>query len=83
MAMIKSDPAAEDARMRKAHIMVDDEREQAFLTPEMAEQFADELIGYASEVRHLARTARLHNQSSGDSDPNMDEALRRVRDGAM
>jgi hypothetical protein len=27
----------------------------------------------------MARTARLHNQTVGDSDPNMDEALRRVR----
>lgn len=72
MAMVKTDPASSDVRLRQAHVLVDDERDVAFLTPEMAEQFADELIGFASEVRHLARAARLHNQTVAGSSPTSD-----------
>ncbi|MEU0786296.1 hypothetical protein ABZ341_32545 [Streptomyces sp. NPDC006173] len=72
MAMLKTDPASPDFRLRQAHVLVDDEREVAFLTPETAEQFADELIGFASEVRHLARAARLHNRTVAGSSPTND-----------
>ncbi|MCX4592353.1 hypothetical protein OG819_22250 [Streptomyces sp. NBC_01549] len=81
MAMLKTDPTAEDTRLREAHIVLDDETNFACLTPEMAEKLADDVIGFASELRHMARTARLHNRPTPDSDPNMDEALRRVRGG--
>ncbi|MBV2357821.1 hypothetical protein KUM39_26275 [Streptomyces sp. J2-1] len=83
-ARLEVDPAAGDARLREAHILVNEESspEEARLTPDMAETLADELIGLASHLRHLARSARLHNQAQGgDSDPDMDEALRRVRAG--
>lgn len=81
-ASIKSDAGATDPELRKAHIVLDDgSGEDAFLTEDMAEAVADKLIGLASEIRHQARTARLANQTAVDSDPDMDEALRRVRAG--
>jgi hypothetical protein len=81
-ATVQTDPVAADPRLAAAHVVVEDENaEYAHLTPEMAEEYADSLIGFASELRHLARTARMHNASQGDSDPDMDEALRRVRAG--
>ena len=49
--------------------------EYAHLTPEMAEELADKAVSFASYLRSLARTARLHN-AAGDSDPDMDEATR-------
>lgn len=79
-AAIQSDPAASDPRLRQAHIVVEDRgNEYAHLTPEMTEELADKAVSFASHLRQLARTARLHN-SAGDSD--MDEALRRVQGGA-
>jgi hypothetical protein len=47
----------------------------------MADDLANELIAFAAQIRAAARTARLANHV-GDSDPSMDEALRRVRGGA-
>jgi hypothetical protein len=83
-ATVQTDPVAADPRLSSAHVVVEDMGgEYAYLTPEMAEQYADNLIGFASELRHLARTARQHNQANGDSDPDMDEALRRVRSGGV
>lgn len=86
-ATVSSDPAATDPQFRAAHVVVQDAGGNAYshLTPEMAERLADEAIGFASELRHQARTARLHNQTvrNGDSDPDMDEALRRVREGGV
>lgn len=81
-ATVQTDPVAADPRLSSAHVVVEDQDgDFAYLTPEMAEAYADDLIGFASELRHLARTASLHNQANGDSDPDMDEALRRVRQG--
>ncbi|MEU6768633.1 hypothetical protein ABZ916_39750 [Streptomyces sp. NPDC046853] len=78
-AAIKSDPASTDPRLRAAHVVVDEGiGEDAHMSPELAEAFADELIGFASEVRRLARIASLAN-GVADSDPSMNEALRRVR----
>ncbi|MEU6567320.1 DUF6907 domain-containing protein [Streptomyces parvulus] len=83
-AGLEADPAASDSDMRRAHVVVEDGSNYAYLTPQMAEQLADRVVGFASELRHLARTARLHNSvESGDSDPDMDEALRRVRGEAV
>jgi hypothetical protein len=66
-ASVQLDPAASDPQMRAAHVLVSDStgNNDAYLTPEMADAVADELIGLASELRHKARTARLHNASQG------------------
>lgn len=82
-ARLFSDPTSDDPRMRAAHVLVDDDTPlQAHLTPEMADRLADDFVAFASQLRHLARAARAHNETAGDSDPDMDEALRRVRGGA-
>jgi hypothetical protein len=82
-ASIQSDVGSHDPRLRGAHVVLDDgSQEDAFLTADMTEKLADDLIGFASQLRHIARTVRLANQATGDSDPDMDEALRRVRGGA-
>lgn len=76
---VKADPSSDDPRLRAAHVVVDKGAgKDACMTPELAEAFADELIGFASEVRRLARIASLAN---GPVDPavSMDEALRQVR----
>ncbi|MGY3845263.1 DUF6907 domain-containing protein [Streptomyces hydrogenans] len=53
---ITADPVAEDRRMREAHLLVDvGGGEQAHLTPEMADELADDLIAFASQLRHKAR----------------------------
>lgn len=82
-ASIKAEASPHDPQLHAAHVVVDDCSNDAHLSPEMAESLADELIGFASDLRQLARTVRLHNQSNGDSDPTMDEALRRVREGGV
>ncbi|KMS81807.1 hypothetical protein ACH49_01360 [Streptomyces leeuwenhoekii] len=77
---VEADPSSSDPRMRAAHVLVgDDSRDEARLTPEMADEMADELVAWAAHLRQQARIVRLANQ--GDSDPDMDEALRRVREG--
>lgn len=81
-AMLQADPASTDPRLRQAHIGIETGGLPDYHTPDMADAFADSLIAFALQLRGLARTARLHNAASGDSDPDMDEALRRVRGGA-
>jgi hypothetical protein len=82
-AWVESDPAAKEPEFRAAHVTVMDSggNNYCHLTPAMAEKLADDAIGFASELRHQARIARLANQAAGDSDPCMNEALRRVRGG--
>ncbi|MEU0038472.1 hypothetical protein [Streptomyces sp. NPDC006333] len=81
-ARLHSDPGATDSRLRAAHVLVDDESVEAYLTPEMAERTADELIAFAAQLRHLAREAREFNaQASRPRRSQADEALRRVRAG--
>jgi hypothetical protein len=79
-AYIEADPIATNPLMQAAHITVEDpiSANMALLTPDMADKLADDVIGFASHLRHLARTARLSNQA-GDSNPDMDEALRQVQ----
>jgi hypothetical protein len=80
---VACDPAAPEPSLRAAHVLIDDENpDEARLTPDMADELASELIAFAAQIRSAARTARLHNAAAGDSDPDMDEALRRVRGGA-
>ncbi|WP_328449838.1 hypothetical protein OG780_19265 [Streptomyces sp. NBC_00386] len=83
-ATVESDPVATEPEFKAAHITVQDAGGNSYshLTPEMAERLADEVVGFAAQLRHQARTCRLANQVTGDSDPDMDEALRRVRLGA-
>jgi hypothetical protein len=65
-AWIESDPVAMDPSFKAAHIVVGDASgdEGSHITPEMAEKLADDLIGFASELRHMARTARQANASA-------------------
>lgn len=80
-ARIASDPIAAEPSLRAAHVLIGDGgADEARLTPDMADEVADEIISFASEIRSAARTARLHN-AAGDSDQNLDEALRRVQGG--
>lgn len=53
-----ADPISEDPRMRAAAVVVTDGSNDAYLTPDMADEFADGLVAFAEQVRALARTAR-------------------------
>lgn len=62
-AALGVDPMSTDPALRDAHIIVSDEGSvDAYLTPEMADQAADDLAQLAAKLRETARTARLHNQ---------------------
>jgi len=62
-ASVGIDPMSSDPELQAAHIVVSDEgNADAYLTPEMADDTADELEALASKLREAARTARLHNQ---------------------
>lgn len=65
-AMLQADPASSDPRLRKAHIGIETDGLPDVHTPEMAEQFADDLIRFALQLRGLAATARLHNQHAAE-----------------
>ena len=80
---VECDPAATEPEFRAAHITAQDAGGNVYshLTPDMAEKLADEVIAFASDLRQQARIARQANQATGDSAPDMDEALRRVRQG--
>lgn len=82
-ARLHSDPAATDPRLSAAHVLLDDESVQVYLSPDMAETVADELIAFAAQVRHLARQAREFNEKAAPQPRRgqADEALRRVRAG--
>ncbi len=68
--------------MRAAHVLVDDDTPlQAHLTEALADKLADDFVAFAEQLRQLARAARAHNETADDSDPDMDEALRRARGG--
>ncbi|MGW1399305.1 DUF6907 domain-containing protein [Streptomyces sp. NPDC002405] len=66
-ATIESDPLATDPQLRAAHVAVQDAggNDYSYLNPEMAEQAADDLIKMAADLRQMARTARLANQTTG------------------
>ena len=71
-ARLGIDPAASEPAKRSAFVFVDDGGEGYEMSPAQALEFAENLERFASEIRAMAATA-------GDSDPDMDEALRRVR----
>ncbi|MCX4824863.1 hypothetical protein OG883_34425 [Streptomyces sp. NBC_01142] len=65
-ATIASDPAASDRRLRAAHIVINDGAStDAYVTPDMAEELADDLVAFAARLRHKARTVRLFNRAGG------------------
>lgn len=76
---ITSDPASEDPRMRAAHLIVaDGSADDAHLDDAQAVEFIAELRRLADDVEAALVTVRAAN---GDSDPDMDEMLRRARGG--
>ncbi|MDX3458413.1 hypothetical protein PV396_41870 [Streptomyces sp. ME02-8801-2C] len=86
LTRVHSDPLAEDAALRDAHVIIDDGHagSTCYLTPEMAERAADELIAMAADVRRAAQAARQSNALAGRQRRNRsqaDESLRRVRGG--
>lgn len=61
-ARVNLDLEDSDPRMRSAHVRLEDSTSiDAYLTPEMADEAADDLIRLALKLRSAARTARLHN----------------------
>lgn len=58
-AQLYSDPAADDPRLRVAAVVVTDGSNDAYLTPDMADEAADDLITFAMKVKASARVARL------------------------
>lgn len=82
-ATVQADPVATDPRQRAAHVVVEDGTDFSYLTEDMADELADDLIAFASSVRQMARTARLANQAPTVNTvrSQADEALRRVRGG--
>jgi len=63
-ANISSDPSASDPRLRAAHLVVNDGgRDDAYLTPDLADELADDLIAFAAQIRHKARQVRLYNKA--------------------
>lgn len=78
-ARIHCQPSSGLPDMVAAHVLLDDETTEAFLTPDMADKTADELTAFASQLRRLARDARHFNATAKACDNQADEALRRVR----
>lgn len=61
---VSVDPTAADPRLRAAHLVVNDgARDDAYLTPDMADELADDLIAFAAQIRAKARLVRLHNKA--------------------
>jgi hypothetical protein len=58
-SQLYSDPPSDDLRMRVAAVVVTDGSREAYLTPDMADEAADELIAFALGVKEKARIARL------------------------
>jgi hypothetical protein len=61
-ARVHSDPTHPDERLRTAHVLLGNGAPfDSYLTPDDADQAADELIKFAAQIKAAARTARLHN----------------------
>ncbi|NED31059.1 hypothetical protein [Streptomyces sp. SID8499] len=64
---LASDPMSTDEEMRAAHLVVGDSGSvDAYLTPDMADKVADDLLKLAAKMRETARTARLHNVAESE-----------------
>lgn len=57
-AQLYSDPVSEDPRLRVAAVVVTDGSRDAYQTPEMADETADELIAFALRLKAAAGVAR-------------------------
>lgn len=53
-----ADPVSDDPRMRVAAVAVTDGSNDAYLTPDLADETADELIAFAMRMKGAARMAR-------------------------
>ncbi|HEY9409920.1 MAG TPA: hypothetical protein VIP77_10115 [Jiangellaceae bacterium] len=60
-AQIAADPASSDERLRAAHVQLGGLIDDAALTPDQADDIADELITLASQMRQQAAIARRFN----------------------
>jgi len=58
-SQLYSDPTANDPRLRVAAVTVTDGSREAYLTPDMTDETADELIAFAMRMKEMARVARL------------------------
>lgn len=63
-SQLYSDPASDDPRMRVAAVAVTDGSRDAYLTPDMADAAADELIAFALRMKKAARVARQANETA-------------------
>lgn len=64
-ARVNSDPANEDPRMRAAHVLYGNAAgADAYLTPDMTDELAGELIAFAAQLRAASHTARVANLST-------------------
>lgn len=65
-ASVKADVGATDPRLKGAHVVLDDgSGEDAFLTPDMTDEAAAELITFAMRMKNAARVARAANKITG------------------
>jgi hypothetical protein len=76
------DPYSRDADKRRTFVYAEDGTTPSgyYMEPDHLDAAADRLEVTAAQLRALARAARA-TMHDGDSDPDMDEALRRVREG--
>ena len=62
-AAVGCDPMSSDPQMRAAHVIVGDQGSvDAYQTPDMANELANDLRALADKLDEAARTARLHNE---------------------
>lgn len=60
---VHSDPSHELPELRTAHVLLGNGAPfDSYLTPDAADEAADELAAFVAKIRAAARTARLHNQ---------------------
>lgn len=69
MVNISADPTARDSWRRSAHLVVNTNGSpsDAYLTPTMADDLADEMIAFAAQLRHKARLVRQLNAAEGQA----------------
>lgn len=58
-SQLYSDPTSDDPRLRVAAVTVTDGSREAYLTPDMTDETADELIAFAMRMKEMASVARL------------------------
>ncbi|MBT2477619.1 hypothetical protein [Streptomyces sp. ISL-94] len=57
-ARLGIDPYASEPARRKPFVTVDDGGEGYYMTPDMADEFAENLTAFAEKIRAMARSAR-------------------------